>query len=305
MAHDRPAPACGFDLAQAARAPPGDHRFMEDNAQIAARLREAAALLEAQAASPHRVHAYRRAADVAARHARPLREIFDAEGRAGLQALPAVGPGISAAIAEMLVTGRWSLLERLRGGAEPEALLRAVPGIGPELARTIHDALHVDTLEALEVAAHDGRLEALKPIGPRRGAAIRASLGAMLGQRPLRGGAPRPTVAQLLDVDREYRDKVAARALPLIAPRRFNPGRKAWLPVLHTQRGPWHFTALYSNTALAHRLGRMRDWVVLYYYDGDHREEHCTVVTETRGALAGERVVRGREVESWKEGAAA
>jgi hypothetical protein len=275
---------------------------MEENAQIAARLREAAALLEAQAASPHRVNAYRRAAGVVAEQERALRELFDAEGRAGLQALPAIGPGISSAIAEMLITGRWSLLERLRGGAEPEALLRAVPGIGPELARAIHDELHVDTLEALEIAAHDGRLEALKPVGARRAAAIRASLGAMLGRRPLRGGAPRPTVAQLLDVDREYREKVAARALPLIAPRRFNPRRKAWLPVLHTERGAWHFTALCSNSALAHRLGRTRDWVVIYYYDGEHREGQCTVVTETRGALAGERVVRGRELETWKEG---
>src|SRR5688572_3154204 len=103
---------------------------MEENAQIAARLREAAALLEAQAANPHRVNAYRHAAEVAANEARPLREIFDAEGRAGLQALPAIGTGISSAMAEMLITGRWSLLERLRGSAEPEALLRAVPGIG-------------------------------------------------------------------------------------------------------------------------------------------------------------------------------
>ena len=29
--------------------------------------------------------------------------------------------------------------------------------------------------------------------------------------------------------------------------------------MLHAQRGGWHFTALYSNTALAHRLGHVRD----------------------------------------------
>jgi DNA polymerase (family X) len=71
--------------------------------------------------------------------------------------------------------------------------------------------------------------------------------------------------------------------------------------VQHRQPG----LALCSNTALAHRLGRTRDWVVIYYYDGDHREGQCTVVTETRGALAGERVVRGRELESWSAPAAA
>jgi hypothetical protein len=56
-----------------------------------------------------------------------------------------------------------------------------------------------------------------------------------------------PNVDILLDVDREYREKVALDVLPRIAPKRFNPESKAWLPVLHTTRGQWHFTALHSN----------------------------------------------------------
>jgi DNA polymerase (family 10) len=65
--------------------------------------------------------------------------------------------------------------------------------------------------------------------------------------------------------------------------------------VLHTERGDWHFTLMYSNTARAHELKRTRDWVVVYFYDDRHEEGQCTVVTETRGALTGLRVVRGRE----------
>lgn len=79
--------------------------------------------------------------------------------------------------------------------------------------------------------------------------------------------------------------------------RRFNPGNEAWLPILHAQRGSWHFTALYSNSALAHRLDRTRDWVVIYFYDDDHVERQRTVVTESHGPLKGRRVVRGREPE--------
>jgi hypothetical protein len=101
----------------------------------------------------------------------------------------------------------------------------------------------------------------------------------------------------LLDVDAEYRRKSARGELALITPRRFNPEGEAWLPVLHTERDGWHFTALYSNTARAHELGRTRDWVVVYYYDDDHREYQCTVVTEFRGPLRAKRVVRGRELE--------
>lgn len=88
--------------------------------------------------------------------------------------------------------------------------------------------------------------------------------------------------------------------LPTIAPRRFNPERRAWLPILHTERDGWHFTALFSNTALAHELGRTGDWVIIYHYDGELEEGQHTVVTETRGPLEGKRVVRGREAECAK-----
>jgi DNA polymerase (family 10) len=105
-----------------------------------------------------------------------------------------------------------------------------------------------------------------------------------------------PDVALLLDVDREYRDKARAGELVRIAPRRFNPEHKAWLPVLHTRRGAWHFTALLSNTERAHELHRTYDWVVILWPTAAG-EGQATVVTERRGALAGQRVVRGREPE--------
>ncbi|MEX0638441.1 MAG: helix-hairpin-helix domain-containing protein, partial [Burkholderiales bacterium] len=139
---------------------------MNENAQIATQLREAAALVEAQGGNPFRVGAYRKAADTLARAARPVRELFDAQGRAGLETMPGVGPGIAGAIAEMLITGRWAQLARLRGDADPESLFRVVPGIGPLGARAIHEALPVDTLEGLEAAAHDGRLEDVPGVGP-------------------------------------------------------------------------------------------------------------------------------------------
>jgi hypothetical protein len=104
-------------------------------------------------------------------------------------------------------------------------------------------------------------------------------------------------VESLLDVDREYRDAAEAGLLPTIAPRRLNPTGEAWLPVLHTRRADWQFTALFSNTARAHELGRVHDWVVLYCEDAGHAERQYTVVTAAGGSLAGRRVVRGREAE--------
>jgi putative hydrolase len=274
--------------------------FVDVNQDIAFRLREAADILEQQAANPFRVRAYRRAAETISRLEADLPELIEHGGLEALVALPNIGRGIATAITEILSTGRWAQLERMRGSLDPVQRLQAVPGIGPVLAEQIHDELHVDTLEGLELAAHDGRLEALKGIGPRRAAMIRASLEKMLGRvrtRRYEEMAEGPSVPVLLDVDREYREKAAAGTLPTIAPRRFNPSNEAWLPILHTERDGWHFTALFSNTGRAHDLGRTRDWVVIYFYN-DHQEEgQHTVVTETRGPLIGRRVVRGREAE--------
>jgi DNA polymerase (family X) len=293
-------------------ATPGAPEVRADHALVAQALREMAALLEAQGDNPFRVAAYRHAGDMVARLPQPLREIHRRAGVAGLDALPGVGPRIAAAIAELLETGRWPQLERLRGSADPQALFRTIPGVGAQLAHRLHEELGVDTLEALEHAAHRGRLEALAGIGPRRAAALRAAMTDMLDRRrrlrrgpALAGAGPEPAVELLLDVDREYRSAAEAGRLPKIAPRRFNPGAEAWLPVLHTERPGWHVTALYSNTARAHELGRVRDWVVLYTEDAAHHEHSYTVVTETGGGQIGQRVVRGREAEcqAWRAGA--
>jgi hypothetical protein len=167
------------------------------------------------------------------------------------------------------------------------------------LAQRLQDELKIATLEELEIAAYDGRLDRVTGVGPRRLEGIRLALAGRLGRgRPT---LPRPTgpdapIAELLDVDREYRELATTRRLPTIAPRRMNPHHRAWLPILHTRRGPRHYTALFSNTPRAHQLGRTRDWVVVYFGEDDARGQH-TIVTELSGALRGERVVRGREAE--------
>jgi hypothetical protein len=272
------------------------------NQHVAELLRQMADILGQQQANPYRISAYRRAGEAIDALDEDVREVLEKEGTEGLVRLPFIGSGIAASIKEIAATGHLSRLDRLRGSLEPERLFQTVPGIGPELAQVCNELLHIDTLEALEVAAHDGRLMALKGVGPRRAAAIRASLASILGRRRVLGqkhqrSVDGPAINLLLGVDREYRSKVRAGKLPKIAPRRFNPAGEQWLPILHTTRGEWHFTVLFSNTARAHQLNKTRDWVVIYFYDDDHREGQHTIVTETRGPLRDLRVVRGREAE--------
>ena len=269
------------------------------NETIAGKLREMADVLEQQQADGFRISAYRRAAATVESLETSIGDIARADGLSGLVALPAIGRGIALAIMEMLSTGRWSQLERLRGALQPEQLFQTLPGVGPELAARIHGELHIDTLEALELAAHDGRLARVPGLGHRRVAAIRAAVTERLGRQRIRAllQAKAPPVSLLLDVDREYREKAEVGALRLIAPKRFNPTGEAWLPVFHTARGQWQFTALFSNTRKAQELGKTKDWVVIYAHTDTEPESQATVVTERRGPLSGRRVVRGREAE--------
>lgn len=282
------------------------------NDEIARRLLRIADLLEAQEAEGFRVRAYRAAANTLWSLDGPVEALLEAGGRRRLEELPGIGRSIGALIEEYEDTGRIGLLARLEGHVSPEDVLCRVPGLGETLATRIHEQLGVETLEGLEAAAHDGRLETVRGFGPRRVAAIRAVLESMLRRRSRSARRPGPTaragaepsVSTLLQIDMEYRAKAATGNLRTIAPTRFNPHGKAWLPILHCSRGRWHFTALYSNTATAHHLGMTRDWVVIYYED-DGAEGQCTVVTEYTGRLEGWRVVRGREAECFEHHARA
>lgn len=268
------------------------------NAGIANRLDEVAILLEQQGASLFRVRAYHNAAQTLRNLERSAAEILESEGLEGLEDLPTIGTSLARSIRSLVKNGNLPLLERLRGEGAPEKVLQSVPGIGPKLAELLHDELGIESLEGLEQAAYDGRLRNLAGFGEKRLAGIRDLLAQRLGRlrRQRLETHRQPTVEELLEVDQEYRSKAEAGLLRKISPRRFNPASQAWLPILHTHRGSYEYTALYSNTARAHTLGTTQDWVVIYCDDGGG-ERAYTVITAQYGKLRGQRIVRGREAE--------
>jgi len=267
------------------------------NQQIANRLEEAAHLLHDQGADRFRVSAYLKAAEAIRSLVEPIDEIHRSRGLAGLQEIRGIGESIARAVREMLTHGRLPMLDRLRGESNPIALLASVPGVGRVLADRLHEELGLETLADVEAVAHDGRLASVAGFGEKRLAGVRDSLAHRLGRISLQpSSAASPKVSELLDVDREYREKAGAGQLQRITPRRFNPMREAWLPILHTRRGTRHYSALFSNTARAHQAGKTRDWVVLYSDNGSGDTRH-TVITAMFGALRGRRVVAGRESE--------
>lgn len=273
------------------------------NLEIAQRLREVSRILQEQGANLFRVRAYEHAADMLERFSKPVASIVEEQGIEGLKKIPGIGESLARSIQALVETGRLPMLDRLRGELDPLTLLCSVPGIGMALAQRIHDDLAIETLEELEIAAHDGRLATYEGIGKKKLAGIIDSLAGRLGRVrdwSRSGSEPttrsEPSIQELLAIDREYRQKCEECTLRLIAPRRFNPTHETWLPVLHTERGERHYTALYSNSPLAHQLGKTQDWVILYY-DGAQGEGQYTVITAEKGLLSGQRIVRGRESE--------
>ncbi len=264
------------------------------NEEIASKLDEVAELLEAHSANIYRIRAYRSAASLLRGMAVPVRQLLKSQGIEGLERLPGIGQSLAHAIEQLAVTGRLGLLQRLRGHSEPERMFRTVAGIGPGLAHEIHSVLGIETLQELEKCAHDGRLATVPGMGAKRLRSISESLAGRV--RHDASSSDSPPVSEILDVDREYQKKARSGSLPRIAPKSLNPTAEAWLPVLHTQRGMRHYTALYSNTARAHELGTMKDWVIIYR-DDKGGSGQWTVVTGRFGENAGRRIVRGREQE--------
>jgi DNA polymerase/3'-5' exonuclease PolX len=137
------------------------------NDDIADLLSRIADLLEAQDANRYRVKAYRRASSVISELESSATEITLSDDGQKLEDLPDIGRSIAGAVREYVHTGRSGLLERLEGQISAEDLFATVPAIGEELAHRIHVELDIDTLEELELAAHDRRLERVSGIGHR------------------------------------------------------------------------------------------------------------------------------------------
>mgnify|MGYP006290947815 CR=1 FL=1 len=190
------------------------------NDEVSKVLEEIAEYLEYQDANEYRVSAYRRAADSIQTLDESVAEIVDSDERS-LKNIPNIGTSLAGTITDYLHKSRSSQLERLKGEVDPVELIAGVPGVGEELAERIVLAYDIASLEELEMAAHDGRLEKNQGIGKNRLQGIRDSLNSMLSRssqrraRKLQRSAAgeevtepsEPPVSILLDVDREYRKK--------------------------------------------------------------------------------------------------
>lgn len=145
------------------------------NAEIAEAFRRLADLLAIADENPFRVNAYRSAATTLESLPQDVGDMI-AAGE-DLTRLPGIGADLADKIAEMVRTGSLAALEEIETRVPPGlADLLRVPGLGPSRVRAIHDTLGIDSLEALEAAARDGKLRLVPGLGEKTEANIRSEI---------------------------------------------------------------------------------------------------------------------------------
>lgn len=135
------------------------------NAELARIFNEIGDMLEILGEVVYKAVAYRRVADAVERFPDDVAALFR---RGEPPKLPGAGAALTAKLAELAETGRLEYHSRLRAQV-PDGLLDMlrVPGVGPRTVRLLHEALRIDSLDALRAAAESGGLRHVKGLSER------------------------------------------------------------------------------------------------------------------------------------------
>ena len=135
-----------------------------ENVEIAGILAELADLLEIRGSNPFRIRAYRNAVLTVRGLTRPLAAMVE-EGE-DLTALDAIGKDMSSHIVELIQTGELARLAEVSAEI-PRSLVQLVKldGVGPKKAKKLWESRGVTTVDELEAALKEGRVESLEGFG--------------------------------------------------------------------------------------------------------------------------------------------
>jgi DNA polymerase (family X) len=138
-----------------------------ENRQIAQILSETADLLEVSAADSFRIRSYRRAAEAVEQSTIALGALASEPKR--LLEIPGIGKGMVANIVEMEQKGTLGLHQELLAKYKPSMLeLLRLPGMGPKTVALFWDAAQISSVDELEAACKEGRLDSLPRCSPKQ-----------------------------------------------------------------------------------------------------------------------------------------
>jgi DNA polymerase (family X) len=166
---------------------------------IARALSETADLLALTGREPFRARAYERGARVLAQLGDADFTRLVAERR--LTTLAGIGQGLAAVIVDLAGAGRSETLEKVRHALPAGAGdLARIPGLGLRKIQALHDALGVETVEALRVACEAGRVRKVRGFGAKTERRVLEAIRT-LGAAPSGDAAPsRVLLPHALDV---------------------------------------------------------------------------------------------------------
>ena len=135
------------------------------NAEIARIFKEYADLLEIKGENPFKVRAYRNAARTIENIGKSLEELVK-EGY-DLTRLPGIGSDLNQYIQEIVTTGKFSKLQKLKKQIPPSLVdMLSIEGLGPKRIKTLYEKLGIASMEDLRRAAQNGEIEKLPGFGP-------------------------------------------------------------------------------------------------------------------------------------------
>lgn len=144
----------------------------ENNRALARIFQETADLLALRRANPHRIRAYRRAADSLLRLDEDIAEIA---GRGDLTGIPGIGRELSAKIREFLETGRIRSHEELKTPVPQEvATWTTLPGMTEPVVQYLYVRLGIRTLPDLESLVRSHLLRTLPGLSVSEAALLEA-----------------------------------------------------------------------------------------------------------------------------------
>jgi DNA polymerase (family 10) len=136
-----------------------------NKADIVAILEDIAVLLELKGENPFKIRAYSTGARVLETMEDDLGGLIEAGQLSGVKG---IGSALVEKIETLHRTGELPYYTELRGSVAPGLIeMLDIPGLGGKKVNKLHDALGVESIDALKVACESGEVEALKGFGKK------------------------------------------------------------------------------------------------------------------------------------------
>jgi DNA polymerase (family 10) len=136
-----------------------------NKADIVDVLEDIAVLLELKGENPFKIRAYSTGARVLETMEADLGDLIEA---GQLSAVKGIGAALVEKIETLHATGELAYYTELRGSVAPGLIeMLEIPGLGGKKVKKLHDAIGVESIDALQAACESGEVEALKGFGKK------------------------------------------------------------------------------------------------------------------------------------------